>query len=184
MKKLYVVIIAGLLLASGFAYNSYNRLMTMNENIDNKLAQIEVQLQNKSKLIPELADSLKDYVSHESKSFADVAEARAKLMQAKTITELNLANQELDAAVDNMLNLAETYPELKADEAFQALQHQLEKTNEQLAADRMDYNAYVQKLNARIKSLPDSLFAGPLGVNEKDCFKEEAGTQNLPEINY
>ncbi len=184
MKKVYVAIIAILLLIAGLAYNSYNRLATLNENIDSKLAQIEVQLHEKSQLIPALADSVKDYAAGEEAAFAKVAEAKTKLAEAKTIADLQAADKEMDAATDRMLKLAETYPELKANEAYNAVKGELEKANEKLEASRMDYNAYVKKMNTNIQSLPDSIFAGPLGYYNREYFKEVAGQQNLPEINY
>lgn len=184
MKKIYLAIVVVLLLIAGFAYNSYSRLATLNENIDSKLAQIEVQLHEKSELIPALADSVKDYAAGEEAAFAKITEAKAKLAEAKTVADLQAANKELDAAADRMLNLAETYPELKANEAYNAVKGELEKANEKLEASRMDYNAYVQKMNTRIQSMPDSIFAGPLGYYNKEYFKEVAGSQNLPEINY
>lgn len=184
MKKVYVAIIAILLLVAGIAYNSYERLTALNENIDNKLAQIEVQLHEKSELVPQLTDSVKEYAAHEEALFAKVTEARAKLAEAKTVADMNAANKELDRAVDQVLALAETYPELKANEAYNAVKDQLEKANDLLAASRMDYNVYVQKMNTNIKSMPDSIFAGPLGYYNREYFKEVAGSQNLPEINY
>lgn len=184
MKKVYVVIIAILVLVAGVAYNSYNRLLSLNEATDSKLAQIEMQLHDKSELIPQLTDSVKEYAAHEEALFSQIAEARAKLAEAKTVAELNAANKELDASVDHLLSLAETYPELKANEAFNAAREELAKANDLLAASRMDYNVNVQKFNVRIKSLPDSIFAGPLGYYNKEYFKEVAGSQNLPEINY
>ena len=184
MKKIYVAIVVILLLIAGAAYNSYNRLLTLNEAVDGKLAQIEVQLHEKSELIPQLTDSVKDYAAHEEALFAQITEARTKLAEAKTVAELQAANNELDTSVDKLLALAETYPELKANEAFTAAREELIKANNLLAASRMDYNAYVQKMNTSIKSLPDSIFAGPLGYYNKEYFKEVAGSQNLPEINY
>ena len=184
MKKVYVAIIAILIIIAGVAYNSYSRLETLNENIDSKLAQIETQLHEKSELIPTLTDSVKDYASGEEATFAKVTEARTKLAAAKTVSELDAANKELDAAVNRVLALAETYPELKANEAYNAVKDQLEKANDLLAASRMDYNVYVQKMNTNLQSLPDSIFAGPLGYYNKEYFKEVAGSQNLPEINY
>ena len=184
MKKVYVAIIAILILIAGVSYNSYTRMQALNENIDSKLAQIETQLHQKSELIPALTDSIKEHAAHEEAAFAKVAEARAKLAEAKTVAELSAANYDLDYAVGRIVQLAETYPELKADEAYNAVKAELEKANEKLEASRMDYNAYVQKMNTRIQSMPDSIFAGPLGYYNKEYFKEIAGSQNLPEINY
>ena len=112
------------------------------------------------------------------------SKARAKLAEAKTVTEINVANKELDTAVNRLLEFAETYPELKANEIYVTITNDLNATNERIAADRMDYNVYVQKLNTNIKSLPDSLFAGPLGIDAKEYFKEDAGKQDLSEVNY
>ena len=177
MKKVYVAIIAILILIAGVAYNSYNRMQALNENIDSKLAQIETQLHQKSELIPALTDSIKEHAAHEEAAFAKVAEARAKLAEAKTVAELSAANYDLDYAVGRIV-------QLEADEAYNAVKAELEKANEKLEASRMDYNAYVQKMNTRIQSMPDSIFAGPLGYYNKEYFKEVAGSQNLPEINY
>ena len=184
MKKLYIAILVVVVLIAGAFYHSYYHLNKMNDAINTKLSQIQTTLHNKAELVPALTDSVKEHASHEEAAFAKIAEARAKLAEAKGIAELNAANQELDAATDRLLNLAETYPELKADETYNAVKRELDKTNEMLEADRMDYNAYVQKFNTRIKSMPDSIFAGPLGYYNKEYFKEVAGQENLPEINY
>ena len=156
----------------------------MNEVANTKLALIEMQLQHKNNLIPHLVDSIKTYTMNEEALLTKIAKARVKLTEAKTVSEINTANKELDTAVNHLLECAETYHEIKDNEVYVTISNDLKSTNERLEADRMDYNVYVQKLNANIKSLPDFLFAGPLGITEKDYFREEAGKQDLPEVNY
>lgn len=184
MNKTLVAIIAVILLIVGLAFSSYNRLVSMSEDVNGKWAQVENQLQRRNDLIPNLVNTVKGYAAHEENVFTTVAEARAKLAGAKTVGEINEANKELDSALSRLLMVAESYPELKANEAFKQLQDELAGTENRIAVARMDYNASVQKLNARIKSLPDSLFAGPLGFSAKDYFKADAGAQNLPEVNF
>ena len=184
MKKTLVILIAVVLVGMGFAcYRCYD-LREMNEAANTKLALIEMQLQHKNDVIPHLVNSIKTYTMNEEALLSKIAKARVKLAEAKTVSEINATNKELDTAVNRLLEFAETYPELKANEVYVTISNDLKATNERIAADRMDYNVYVQKLNANIKSLPDSLFAGPLGIDTKEYFKEEAGKQDLPEVNY
>ena len=184
MKKTLVAIVAVVVLGAGLACYRCYELKEMNEAANTKLALIEMQLQHKNDVIPHLVDSIRTYTMNEEALLAKIAKARAKLAEAKTVTEINVANKELDNAVNHLLEFAETYPELKANEIYVTITNDLNATNERIAADRMDYNVYVQKLNANIKSLPDSLFAGPLGIETKEYFKEDAGKQDLPEVNY
>lgn len=184
MNKTLVAVLAILLLLAGFAFSSYNGLVSMNEDVTGKWAQVENQLQRRNDLIPNLVNTVKGYAAHEENVFTTVAEARAKLAGAKTVSEVNSANKELDSALSRLLMVAESYPELKANEAFQQLQDELAGTENRLAVARMDYNTSVQKLNARLKSLPDSLFAGAFGFQTKDYFKADAGAENLPEVNF
>ncbi len=184
MKKIYVAIIVILILIAGTAFCSYSRLSSLNTEVNDRLTQIETQIHAKGEITPKLVASVKDYTAGEEAAFTKIAEAQAKVEKAKTIEELQAANEDLDNSVSRLLKLAETYPELKANEAYNAAKDEMEKANEKLRASRMDYNAAVQKMNTRIKSLPDSIFAGPLGYYNKEYFKEVAGSQNLPEINY
>ena len=184
MKKTLAALAVVVVLGAGLACYRCYELKEMNEAANTKLALIEMQLQHKSDVIPHLVDSIRTYTMNEEALLAKIANARAKLAEAKNVAEINIANKELDAAVSRLLEFAETYPELKANEIYVTITNDLNATNERIAADRMDYNVYVQKLNASIKSLPDSLFAGPLGINTKEVFKEDAGKQDLPEVNY
>ena len=184
MKKTLVTLAVIVVLGAGFTCYRYYNLKEMDESANTKLALIEMQLQHKSDVIPHLVDSIKTYTMNEEALLAKITKARAKLAEAKTVAEITAADKELDNAVNRLLEFAETYPELKANEVFVTISNDLNATKERIAAERMDYNVYVQKLNANLKSLPDSLFAGSLGLNTKEAFKEDAGKQDLPEVNY
>ena len=151
MKKTLAALAVVVVLGVGLACYRCYELKEMNEAANTKLALIEMQLQHKSDVIPHLVDSIRTYTMNEEALLAKIANARAKLAEAKTVTEINIANKELDAAVSRLLEFAETYPELKANEIYVTITNDLNATNERIAADRMDYNVYVQKLNANIR---------------------------------
>lgn len=182
-KGILGVIVAIVIMAAMF-FSSYNGLVSMNENVTGKWSQVENQLQRRNDLIPNLVNTVKGYAAHETDVFKTVSDARAKLGGAKTVAETTAANNEMNSALSRLLVVAENYPDLKANTNFQQLQDELAGTENRIAVARKDYNDAVQSYNAKIKSLPTSLYAGAFGFTAKDYFKADAAAQKVPQVKF
>lgn len=182
-KGILGVIVAIVIMAAMF-FSSYNGLVSMNENVTGKWSQVENQLQRRNDLIPNLVNTVKGYAAHETEVFKTVSDARAKLGGAKTVAETTAANNEINSALSRLLVVAENYPDLKANTNFQQLQDELAGTENRIAVARKDYNDAVQSYNAKIKSLPTSLYAGAFGFTAKDYFKADAAAQKVPQVKF
>lgn len=184
MSKTLLGVIAAIVIVVGMLFSSYNGLVSMNENVTGKWAQVENQLQRRNDLIPNLVNTVKGYASHETEVFKAVSDARAKLGGAKTVAEASAANSEMNSALSRLLMVAENYPDLKANANFTQLQDELAGTENRIAVARKDYNDAVQVYNAKIKSLPASLYAGAFGFSARDYFKADEGAQKVPQVKF
>lgn len=184
MNKTLMIIIAIVVIIGGMLFSGYNSLVTMNENVNGKWAQVENQLQRRNDLIPNLVNTVKGFASHETEVFTAVADARAKLGGAKTVAETSEANNQMNSALSRLLMVAENYPELKSSTNFIQLQDELAGTENRIAVARMDYNNGVQEYNAKIKSLPTALYAGAFGFTEKEYFKADEAAQKVPQVKF
>ncbi len=184
MNKTVLGIVAVVLIAVMMIFSGYNSLVSMNENVNGKWSQVENQLQRRNDLIPNLVSTVKGYAAHESEVFQAVSDARAKLGGAKTVSDVNAANSEVTSALSRLLMVAENYPDLKANTNFLQLQDELAGTENRIAVARKDYNDSVQGFNAKIKSLPTSLYAGMLGFNARDYFKVEESAKAVPKVQF
>lgn len=184
MSKGFLGVVAAIVLVLVMMFSSYNGLVSMNENVTGKWAQVENQLQRRNDLIPNLVNTVKGYAAHETEVFKQVSDARAKLGGAKTVAEASAANNEMNTALSRLLMVAENYPELKANTNFTQLQDELAGTENRIAVARKDYNDAVQVYNAKIKSLPASLYAGALGFTARDYFKADEAAQKVPQVKF
>ena len=184
MSKTLLGIVAAIVIVVGMIFSSYNGLVSMNENVTGKWAQVENQLQRRNDLIPNLVNTVKGYANHETEVFKQVADARAKLGGAKTVAETSAANNEMNTALSRLLMVAENYPELKSNSNFTQLQDELAGTENRIAVARKDYNDAVQVYNAKIKSLPASLYAGAFGFTARDYFKADEAAQKVPQVKF
>ncbi|GBG57895.1 hypothetical protein SPFL3102_01615 [Sporomusaceae bacterium FL31] len=179
-------IIAGVIIAlvAIMGISGYNGLITLNEGINGKWAQVENQLQRRADLIPNLVATVKGYAAHEQAAIQAVADARAKLGGAQGPAAKAEANSELSGALSRLLVIAENYPNLKADQNFRALQDELAGSENRLAVARKDYNDAVQVYNTKIRSFPSSIYAGMLGFSPKEYFKAEEGAKQTPKVQF
>jgi Uncharacterized conserved protein len=174
-----IIIILGALLISG-----YNNLVKISEQVNGSWSEVQNKLQRRADLIPNLVETVKGYASQEKEIFTDVAEARAKLAGAATVTDKGEADQALTGALGRLLAIGENYPQLKSDANFRALQDELAGTENRIATARMDYNYSVQSYNTKIKTLPTSLYARILGFGPRDYFKPDANVENVPTVDF
>ncbi len=184
MSKGFLGVVAAIVLVLVMMFSSYNGLVSMNENVTGKWAQVENQLQRRNDLIPNLVNTVKGYAAHETEVFKQVSDARAKLGGAKTVAETSAANNEMNTALSRLLMVAENYPELKSNTNFTQLQDELAGTENRIAVARKDYNDAVQTYNAKIKSLPASLYAGALGFTARDYFKADEAAKKVPQVKF
>ncbi len=162
----------------------YNSLVTAEENVDSKWAQVENQLQRRYDLIPNLVESVKGYAKHEQEVIASITEARAQLGNAQTPEQQAIANDALNGALGRLLVVVENYPNLKADANFRQLMDELAGTENRLAVAREDYNNEVQGFNKIVKRFPGNVVAGMFGFEQKEYFKAAAGAEKAPAVDF
>ncbi|MFJ7915460.1 MULTISPECIES: LemA family protein [Lysinibacillus] len=187
MKKIFgpvgIIVIILVVLALLFI-PKYNSLVTAEESVDSKWAQVENQLQRRYDLIPNLVESVKGYANHEKEVIASITEARAQMGSAQSPKEQAVANDALNGALSRLLVVVENYPNLKADANFRQLMDELAGTENRLAVAREDYNNEVQTFNKTVKRFPGNLIAGMFGFEQKEYFKAAAGAEKAPSIDF
>jgi LemA protein len=188
MKAAIVVLVVILLLAFmlGSAYVSRrNQMAIKRETVNAAWAQVDVVLQRRADLIPNLVETVKGYAAQEQKVFGDIAAARAALVGAKTPVDKIAANGQLDSALSRLLVVVENYPQLKSNENFMRLQDELAGTENRIAVERRRYNEAVQDYNTYISLFPNNLIASLAGFTRNDAyFKTEEGARQAPRVNF
>ncbi len=180
-----IIVLGVIALIAVFIIAQYNRLVRLNITVDEAWAQIEVQLKRRADLIPNLVETVKGYAAHEKSTFDAVVAARAKATSATGIAETAAADGMLTQALRGLLAVAEAYPDLKASANFLSLQEELSTTENKVSFARQFYNDNVRSLNAAVKTIPSSLFAGIAKVTERE-FYEVADPQdrNVPKVTF
>ena len=161
----------------------YNRLVRLRNEADTGWANIDVQLERRGDLIPNLVETVKGYAAHERGVFEEVTKARTALQQAATPAAAGEANDILTAALGRLFAVAEAYPELRASENFLRLQDELTDTEDKISSARRYYNSTVMHYNTGIQSLPWVLVARPLGFHEREFFSAEGDTAT-PQVSF
>jgi LemA protein len=159
----------------------YNRLVRLRNEADTGWANIDVQLQRRGDLIPNLVEAVRGYAAHERAVFEEVTKARAALQQAQTPGAAGDANDILTMALGRLFAVAEAYPELQASENFLRLQEDLTDTEDKISAARRYYNSTVMHYNTGIQSIPWVFVARPLGFRAKEFFSAEGDT-GVPQV--
>ncbi len=175
-----VVIIVILVVVIGL----YNNLVKLRNRVDNAWAQIDVQLQRRQDLIPNLVETVKGYAGHESGTLQAVTEARAAVSRATTPQDKMQAEGALTSALRGLFAVAEAYPELKANANFQQLQAQLAETEDKISYMRQSYNDTVMNYNTAIQTFPAVLLAGALGFTARPSFDADAGAEVAPKVQF
>jgi LemA protein len=166
----------------------YNRIQALDEQVNGYKGQIEVQLQRRADLVPNLVETVKGYARHEDSVFTRVAEARARLggaVQSGNLQQMADANQNLTGALGRLIAIAEAYPQLRANENFKSLQDQLEGTENRIATARGDYNKAVETYNAYIRQFPQVLTAKAIGKGAREYFEvTDAAKREAPQVKF
>ena len=179
---LIVLIIVIVLILIFFSY--YNRIIRLENRIDNSWAQIDVQLKRRADLIPNLMETVKGYMKHERETLENVTQARAALMTAKTPQENINADNMLTGALKSLFAVAENYPDLKANQNFLQLQDELTHTENKIAYARQHYNDSVLSFNNTIETFPGVVFARMMNKQEKEMLQIPAESREVPKVTF
>ncbi len=180
---LAVVILLALVMG-GCVARSYNRLVTGHEEVSQRWAQVDNQLQRRSDLIPRLVETVKGFAGQESRVLTAIADARARLAGARSISDRIAAGQEMDGALARLLVVVENYPQLKSNENFLALQDELAGTENRLATERMRYNQVVQSYNVMVKRFPMNLIASSFNFAQSPYYPVTEGGRAAPAVHF
>jgi LemA protein len=164
--------------------SSYNNIAKLNLNVQQSASNIDTQLQRRSDLIPNLVATVKGYATQEKTIFTDIANARAKLAGAQTITDKANADSALSNSLSRLLVIVENYPTLKSDQNFRDLSVALEGTENRINIARQDYNSAVTVYNSAIVTFPNSIIAAMFGFKEQPYYKASAGAQDVPKVDF
>ena len=188
MKILLAVVgfLALMALIIGGAYvSSRNEMVRKNEAIKQAWAQVDVVLQRRADLIPNLVATVKGYAQQEVKVFGDVSNARSALLNARTPADKIAANRQLDGALGRLLAVVENYPNLKSNQNFLALQDELAGTENRIAVERRRYNEAIQDYNTYIGLFPNNIFARWAGFQRNnDYFAASESARQAPKVDF
>ena|SRR2546423_2388449 len=165
----------------------YNRIQSLDERAQAYQGQIEVQLQRRADLIPNLVQTVKGYAQHEEDVFTKVANARSGLLGAVKSGDpeaMASANAQLTGALGRLLVVAEAYPNLKADQSFLRLQDELTGTENRIAVSRGDYNGAVNEYNAYIRQFPAVVTAKVTGAKPRKYYNAAPGSTEAPKVDF
>jgi LemA protein len=180
---LLIVIILGILIAAFVGI--YNSLVKLRNTADQSWSDIDVQLKRRHDLVPNLVETVKGYAAHERNTFEKVVQARNVAMQASSPADKAQAENVLQTTLRSLFALAESYPELKANQNFIELQKELSNIEEQIQLSRRYYNAVVRDLNTKIESVPSNIVANTYGFRKKEYFElDSAEERKVPEVKF
>jgi len=163
---------------------SYNKFVGQEEAIKAQWAQVENQLQRRNDLIPNLVETVKGYAQHEEGVYKDIADARSKLLAAKSPEETIQAANQQTAALGRLLAVVENYPQLRANEQFNRLMDELSGTENRIATERMRYNEKIQEYNTSRRQFPGNITARVFGFKEYPLFEAPAEAKQVPKVNF
>jgi LemA protein len=180
-----VVLVVIALMVFGSYVSARNTMVQKQVAYQTQWSNVQTQLQRRADLIPNLVATVKGYATHEETVFADIANARAGLLNAHSPKAAIQANGQLDSALGRLLALSESYPNLKANENFLALQDQLEGTENRIAVERRRYNETLQDYNTYLSLFPNNIVAAMSGFARNDAyFKADEGSRQAPKVNF
>lgn len=192
MKRLLFAI-AGIFMTLSFSSCGYNTMVTEDENVKAKWAQVENVYQRRSDLIPNLVSTVKGAAQHEQGTLTAVVEARAKAtsvtvnpndLSEASIAEFQKTQDALSQSIGRLLVSVEAYPDLKANANFKELQAQLEGTENRITVERRAYNEAVQQYNTTVRSFPNNIMAGIFGFKAKGTFTAAEGSDKAPTVAF
>ena len=175
-----IIVVFFLLIFWGY----YNRIIRLENRIDNSWAQIDVQLRRRADLIPNLMETVKGYMKHEKEVLENVTKARTSLMNAKTPQKNVEADNMLTGALKTLFAVAENYPDLKANQNFLNLQDELTHTEDKIAYSRQHYNDTVLSFDNTIETFPGNFFARRMGKKTREMLQIPEASRELPKVKF
>jgi len=187
MDPIWWIVIIVIILVVFFAliyWGFYNRIIRMENRIDNSWAQIDVQLRRRADLIPNLMETVKGYMKHEKEVLENVTKARTALMNAKTPQKNIDADNMLTGALKTLFAVAENYPDLKANQNFLQLQDELTHTEDKISYSRQHFNDVVLSFNNTIETFPGLWFAKRMNRKTRDMLQIPEASKELPKVKF
>lgn len=193
MKKTWIIILAAVALIAIFCATSYNSMVSQDEAVGTAWSNVENQYQRRADLIPNLVNTVKGYANHEKETLEAVISARAKATQtsinlneisSEKMAAFQQAQGELSSALSRLMVSIERYPDLKANQNFQALQAQLEGTENRISVERRKFNEIARAYNTSIRRFPKNIVAGLFGFEKRPYFEAQAGSEKAPEVKF
>lgn len=188
-----IVVLGVIALLVIWGISAYNGMVSMDENVSTKWANVETQYQRRADLIPNLVNTVKGYATHEQQTLEGVVEARARATQVtvdptnltpEALAEYQRAQGQVTSALGRLLAVAESYPDLKANQNFLELQAQLEGTENRITVARREFNEAAQEYNTTIRRFPRSMFAGIFGFDKRPYFEAQEGAEVAPRVEF
>lgn len=173
------IVVIGLMLVS-----QYNGLVSKKSEVDAAYSKVDTALQRRFDLIPNIVNTAKGYMEHESEVFTKIADARAKIGASTTPEQAQEGQAELTSALSRLLVITENYPELKANEQMNTLITELEGAENRIFVARNDFNTVATAYNRSVKSFPTVLFANMFGYQEVSLFKADSEAQSAPKVDF
>ena len=161
-----------------------NNLVTMEERVDAAWSEVDNQLQRRSDLIPNLVATVQGFAIQEREVFGDIADARARLAGARSVTETAESYTELQGALSRLLVVVENYPELRSNENFIRLQDELAGTENRIAVARGRYNEIVRQFNTQIRLFPASIAANAMAMQAREYFEIPESAREVPRVDF
>ncbi|MDX2245437.1 MAG: LemA family protein [Bacteroidia bacterium] len=198
MQRILLILGILVLFLGGCGYfagkNNYNRMVELQENVDAQWGQVQNVYQRRADLIPNIMETAKGYANFEQETLSGVAEARAKVGQITVTKEVledpqlmarfSEAQNQLGQTLSRLLSVSENYPDLKANENFQALIVELEGSENRISVERKKFNDVARDYNTYIKKFPSNIFANFFGFDDVAYFEAQAGTENAPKVSF
>src|SRR6202171_5427803 len=183
-RRTSIRLVALALAALPLAGCSYNKFVGQEEAVKAQWAQVENQLQRRNDLIPNLVETVKGYAAHEEGVYREIAEARSRLLSAKSPEETIAAANQQTSALGRLLAIAENYPQLKANEQFNRLMDELSGTENRIAVERMRYTERIQESTPARRQFPGSLTARMFGFKEYPFFEAPPEAKQVPKVSF
>lgn len=184
MYMLWIIILVVVVLVAMYVISTYNGLVVARNKVRDQFSQIDVQLKRRFDLIPNLVETVKGYAKHESETLEKVIQARNNYANAKTDAEKLEASKEMSRGVMNIMALAESYPDLKANTNFVDLQNQLKEVEEKISYARQFYNDSVLMYNNKIEMFPSNLVASIFGFKRETFFEADEKERENVQVKF
>ena len=186
-----IIILAAILLIGGCGCSSYNGLVRSDQAVKNAWGNVETQYQRRTDLYNSVIKVIQGSANFEKSTLKEVIEARSRatsitvnVNDSASLAAYQRAQAQLQGSFSRLMAVAESYPDIKTTKAFQDFQTQIEGTENRINVARRDYNTTVNEYNLKVKTFPNSLFAGIFGFHEKAYYQADAGSQKAPDINF